>query len=186
VSPRDRPTGVGFTVGVGCTCAGIGSRVFACGGGGTVGSEVGGAFDNAHPGTTAIINGITMSFWKDFMAFLWFLSYVKWLPVGLLTPSTIMRFPPTTVLTVQTTHPHLVFSHSNLLTGREALSLRHRTQVMPNGVQGESSKQKARVSSPASFYPTSHSIAAFLSENTWRYTPRFAATVSAKWLMSSG
>jgi hypothetical protein len=36
---------------------------------------VGVAFDNTHPGTIAIINEISMNFWKDFMAFLWFLSY---------------------------------------------------------------------------------------------------------------
>jgi hypothetical protein len=36
---------------------------------------VGVASDNAHPGTIAIINEIPMNFWKDFMAFLWFLSY---------------------------------------------------------------------------------------------------------------
>jgi hypothetical protein len=78
VSPRDRPAGVGFTAGVGCTCAGAGSAVFACGGGGIVGSEVGVAFDKAHPGTIAIINEISMNFWENFMAFFLGFSHIRY------------------------------------------------------------------------------------------------------------
>ena len=69
MSPRDRPAGVGFTVDVGCTCAGVVSGVFDCGGGEIAGSEVGVAFDNAHPGTNAMINEIPMNFMNDFMTF---------------------------------------------------------------------------------------------------------------------
>jgi hypothetical protein len=69
VSPKDRSTGVGFIVDVGCACFGVGSGVFACGGGGIVGSEVGAAVGEAHPGTNASINIISMNFWKDFMVF---------------------------------------------------------------------------------------------------------------------
>jgi len=66
VSPRDRSTGVGVTVDVGCTWVGVGSFVRV--GGGTVGSEVGAAVGDAHPDTNPSINEISMNFWKDFMA----------------------------------------------------------------------------------------------------------------------